>query len=70
MTDQYGSKRALCDHLALLPDQPSNWDYVHNVRALQILSPWYHQPTAMSPAVFSRPPVGLTRDPELGAAPA
>ena len=32
MTDQYGSKRELCDHLALLPDQPSDWDYVHNVR--------------------------------------
>ena len=26
MTDQYGSKKKLCDHLALLPPSPSNWD--------------------------------------------
>ena len=31
MTDQYGSKKELCEHLALLPESPSDWDYVHNV---------------------------------------
>jgi hypothetical protein len=31
MTDQYGSKKELCEHLALLPESPSNWDYVHNI---------------------------------------
>ncbi len=31
MTDQYGSKAKLCEHLALLPPSPSNWDYVHNI---------------------------------------
>ena len=31
MTDQYGSKKQLCDHLATLPPSPSNWDYVKNI---------------------------------------
>ena len=31
MTDQYGSKAKLCEHLALLPAEPSNWDYVENI---------------------------------------